>query len=334
MEQKIIRLFNTCGLGELVLPIIPVSGGLMHRMYRVNTKEKSYAVKCLNQEIMKRPEAQANFARAERLESIIEKTDIPIVQALCINGRKMQCIDGQFFYIFDWHEGSITDWDHISEEQCYLAGNILGRIHALDPECGTDISDRESEAAVEESHIDWAAYTREALQTDHEIAEILSENEKLLQYAEKELNAARRKLPEILRISNGDMDPKNVMWDQGQPYVIDLECLDYGNPVSHALELSLQWSGVTTCSLDLSHITAFFKGYLKAYDNGFRAYAEVFGLAYTWVEWMEYNIQRALGKCIDEDERQLGIAEAIQTLRRIRYLYDREEEIKGVLMQI
>ncbi|MBD5527752.1 MAG: hypothetical protein HDR02_04985 [Lachnospiraceae bacterium] len=39
-------------------------------------------------------------------------------------------------------------------------------------------------------------------------------------------------------------------------------------------------------------MVAFFNGYLEAYDNCFRAYSGVFGLAYTWVEWLDYNIQR------------------------------------------
>lgn len=334
MEQEIIRLFRTLGLGTVIPPLTQVSGGLMHRMYRVNTSAKSYAVKCLNPEIMKRPEAKANFARAERLESIIEKTDIPIVPALVINGRKMQCAGGKYFYIFDWCEGSITDWDHISDEQCCLAGNILGRIHSLDPESGMDSSHCEREPEAEESHIDWDQYTREALNTENEIAGILAENTDLLRYAERSLNGARKKLPHLCCISNGDMDPKNVMWDQGRPCVIDLECLDYGNPVSHVLELALQWSGITTCSLELSRIRAFFKGYLAACDNGFRDYAEISGLAYSWIEWLEYNIQRALGKCIDEDERQLGIEEAVRTLKRIQYIHDHEEKIRRELEQL
>ena len=335
-EQEIIGLFSICGLGEVLLPLIPVSGGLMHRMYRVNTAGKSYAVKCLNPEIMKRPAAMANFTRAEQLESIIESTDIPIVPALCFNGRKMQCVNGQFFYIFDWHEGRITDWDHISEKQCEQAGNILGRIHALEPVSGV-------KTEAEESHIDWETYTQEALAvenepgsqfSENELARLLAENEGLLRYAERELNEARKQLPGYLCISNEDMDPKNVMWEQDQPYVIDLECLDYGNPAAHALELALQWSGITTCSIDLSNIRAFFAGYLKAYDNGFRGYEKLFGLAYFWVEWLEFNIQRALGECTDEEEQKMGMTEAVQTLHRIRYIHEMETSIRHELSQI
>lgn len=44
-EETIIRLFKDKSLGDAVLPITPVSGGFMHRMYRVDTEDRSYAVK-------------------------------------------------------------------------------------------------------------------------------------------------------------------------------------------------------------------------------------------------------------------------------------------------
>ena len=70
------------------------------------------------------------------------------------------------------------------------------------------------------------------------------------------------------------------------------------------------------------------------YDNGFKDYDKVFGLAYTWIEWLEYNITRALGKCRDEDDRQLGIAEGLNTLSRIRYIHDNESNIRQALHMI
>ena len=180
------------------------------------------------------------------------------------------------------------------------------------------------------SHIDWHEYLRTSNEQNSEIATVLEDNLQLLIDVEKELNRARRSLPDLLCISNEDMDPKNIMWNDGQPYLIDLECLDYGNPVSHVLQLALQWSGITTCNMDVEKITAFFNGYLRAYDNGFRAYSDVFGLAYTWVDWLEYNIRRALGSCVDEQERCMGISEVKNTVDRIKYIRSMEEEIKEV----
>lgn len=324
IEERITELMRTCGLGAVTLPIQSVSGGFMHRMYRVETDCGTFAVKHLNPEIMKRPNVHDNYARAEGIESLLEKEDIPIVPAIVVNGQKMQHVAGHYFYIFNWQEGHITDWNHISCDQCYKAGNILGRMHAIVPQ---NVSRQEPEL----SKIDWHGYVRKAKEEKNEIASLLADNVQMLIYAEKELNQARVSLPEILCVSDEDMDPKNVMWDNGNPWVIDLECLDYGNPISHVLQLALQWSGIVTYSMDIEKMLAFFEGYLAEYDNCFRAYSSVFGLTYTWVEWLEYNIQRALGACVDEAERRLGISEVRNTIERIKYIQNKEREIKEAL---
>ena len=324
-EQRIVvlleRLLRDRGLGNHIAVVESVSGGFMHRMYKVKTDRGIYAVKHLNSEIMKRPDAQENYARAEQIERILEKNNIPIVPALVLGGKKMQNIDGQFFYVFKWHKGQIADWNHITKEECYKAGNILGRIHAIEP--------RKVEwKSLPPSQIDWQSYRTEAKKKDSEIASLLEQNEELLTLAEKELNRARASLPAMLCLSNGDMDPKNIMWENGTPWVIDL---DYGNPVLDALQLALQWSGIVTCDMDINKMLAFFDGYLEAYDNGFRGYGEIVGVAYTWVEWLEYNIQRALGNCMDEAERELGISEVRNTIHRIQYIQEMEPQIQAAL---
>ena len=323
----IARLFDTAGLGKILPPVIPVSGGYMHRMYRVNTSGHSYAVKHLNPEIMKRSNVMENYRKAEKLERIIEDAGIPVVAAITINGQKMQEVDENYFYIFHWQNGSITDWNNITPEQCRQAGAIQARIHALQPRF-MDHTDPEL------SNINWAEYIAEADRQGRVIVPLLKENEPLLNDAQEALNAARLALPAIECITNEDMDPKNVMWDEGKPVMIDLECLDYGNPVSHVLQLSLQWSGITTCTLDLANTKAFFDGYLETWDNGFRNYGSVVGLAYTWIEWLEYNITRALGQCQDEEEQAMGVSEVRNTINRIRYIREKEDQIRNLLDQI
>ncbi|MBO5353788.1 MAG: aminoglycoside phosphotransferase family protein [Lachnospiraceae bacterium] len=324
IEEMMTKLMKNGGFGEVIFPVEPVSGGFMHRMYKVRTETGIYAVKHLNPEIMARDGVLDNYARAEKLERLLEEAEIPIVPAVTVHGKKMQTTEGNYFYIFHWQEGHITDWDTISTEECRMAGTILGKIHAINPQ---NVAHKEPE----QSNINWYGYLQKAETEKNETASVLAENIQLLIHAEKELNAARSSLPDILCISNEDMDPKNVMWENGKPLVIDLECLDYGNPVSHALQLALQWAGTITYNIDVEKITAFFEGYLAVYDNGFRAYSSVFGLAYTWVEWLEYNIQRALGACVDEAERTLGISEVNNTINRINYIRSMEKEIKEAL---
>lgn len=327
IQELIEQLMEQCGLGSVEGAVTSVAGGFLHRMYKVKTDLGEFAVKHLNSEIMSRPDAKNNYARAEEIERLLEKKEIPIVPALVINGEKMQKADDNFFYIFAWQDGKITDWNHISGKQCFEAGHILGMMHGIQPQV---VLHNEPELCA----YDWKKYIQEAIENGSEIAEELQQAEEQLLYAQTEVNAARRRLPDLQCISDEDMDPKNVMWCEGMPKVIDLECLDYGNPVSHVLQLALQWSGITTCELNVDHIREFFDGYLQAYDNGFRAYAEVFGLAYTWIEWLEYNVNRALGRGMDEDERRMGVSQVRYTLDRIRYIKENEDRIREILENV
>lgn len=324
--DTIQKLFQRAGLGTVMQPIVPVSGGFLHRMYRVETAEKTYAVKHLNPDIMRRPDAVRNMQRADTLEQVLFDAGIPVVAAIAVGGSKLQELDGVYFYLFPWQNGAVTDPDHITTEQCRIAGNILGRIHAVAPRTV-------EKPAPERSAVDWSGYASRAEAENSGIAAILRDNEALLCDAQNALNEARAALPGIECITDEDMDPKNVMWDGDKPFLIDLECLEYGNPVSGALQLSLEWAGAATCDLDFEKLEAFFDGYLNAYDNGFRAYDAVFGLAYTWLEWLAYNVRRALGACADEAERGMGISEVKNTVARIRYLKEIEEAVKGRLKQ-
>lgn len=323
MMTIIKQLFETLSLGTVTLPVVPVTGGFMHRMYKVCTGKHTYAVKHLNCEIMKRPVAMDNYKKAERIEAILEDAGIPIVPAITFNGKKMQELLGNYFYIFNWHDGNITDWNNITPEQCRKAGNIQGRIHAIETK-----QSESSEPGL--STIDWNEYLAKSAECK-EVESLLKETLPLLDYAQTELNKARQSLPNITTIIDEDMDPKNVMWKNGEPVVIDLECLDYGNPVSSAIQLSLQWSGITLCDFNAEKQKAFFQGYFQAYDNGFRDYKSVFGLTYTWIEWLEYNIQRSLGASQDNAEQEMGLTEVKNTINRIKYIREMEIKIKSNL---
>ena len=122
IEDLLEKMMCLCGLGKIIADVEPVTGGLMHRMYKVITDSGVYAVKHLNAEIMKRPGVHENFARAEKIEGILEDNDISIVPAMVIGGNKMQKVEDQFFYVFRWQEGEITDWHRISNEMCIGEG--------------------------------------------------------------------------------------------------------------------------------------------------------------------------------------------------------------------
>ncbi len=89
IEDLMVKLVHMCGLGKIIAEVESVSGGLMHRMYKVITDSGIYAVKHLNAEIMKRPGVHENFARAEKIEGILENSDIYDIHCICPFPKKL-----------------------------------------------------------------------------------------------------------------------------------------------------------------------------------------------------------------------------------------------------
>lgn len=106
-----------------------LNGGFMHKMYKIDTQQGAYALKLLNPYVMQRKTAMVNFAKAEQIEFLLEQQYIPILPALSFGGKKLQEIDGEYFYIFDYFYGKPLKNNEITEYHCREIGKVLAKIH-------------------------------------------------------------------------------------------------------------------------------------------------------------------------------------------------------------
>lgn len=331
MSQEIIfeKITETLHLGILTATPTRVTGGLMHRMYKLETTTGTYAVKLLNPTIMKRPDAPGNFQRAEKLESVLVQNNIPCVPALEIDGAKMHCIDGQYLYVFHWIKGKSILWEKLTKEHCETAGALLAKVHKIEQSYVP--------AEIDEIHVDWDRYIAQASENCPEIATELAKHRDLFYSSQDQFNQALQNIPSITTICNGDMDCKNVLWVDGQPLMIDLECLDYGNPTWEMFRLALDWSGDVLCKINFEHLKAFLIAYRQEFNKRNDTtnsatpdviLSDLYGLGFGWLDWLDYNIKRALMlECSDEKERRLGIEQVLSTIPRIVYYDSIREEL-------
>lgn len=334
MEFDFKTIFRQLGLGDPTEQPQRVTGGYLHKMFCAETTSGKYAVKLLNPLIMKRPGVLESYQRVDRIEQILSKNNIPIIPALVFGGSSLQCRSGQYFYIFEWTDAKALNRDEIREEHCRIIGRLLARIHkipleealsgssgALPEGTGTNSdSHREAYISTRKFHTDWDSYIRLAEKMHSELARELAAHRSLLYQAQREYNAAIDSLPDRICISDGDMDCKNVLWKNGEPFIIDLECLDYGNPFPEMLQLALSWAGGDVCRIDPGRLHAFLTAYRAEYGEIPVDWKMLSGAGYFWLDWLEYNTKRALRiECGDEEEQRLGLREAHETIRRIAY---------------
>ncbi len=312
---KIEKKYNWKWKGEPVR----LDGGFMHKMYRIDTDRGVYALKLLNPFVMQRETAMENYANAERIERLLEQNGVPILPALSFDGRKMQEIDGEYFYLFDYFAGKPLKSGEITEYHCREMGKALARIHGIDR--------RFEREPVSEMSVDWEFYLAEMKRADRKRYAVLKEASPVIKDSQNRGNRARNRLPGAVSICHNDMDCKNVLWNGNEYRIIDLECLSYGNPLIELFESALCWSGYEDCRIDFRLFQAFLQGYKSAGGEWPADWEVLYDCDNGRLEWLEYNIRRALGIGCGEDEKEIGIGQVEETVRHIVYYSQMKEQI-------
>lgn len=314
--KKICRQWD---LGTLECEPLSLKGGLMHRMYSLFTSKGRYAVKLLNPYVMKRDTAQDNYRTAERLEMILEAHNIPILPALTFGGRKMQEIDGHFFYLYDWYEGKALKIEEIGEEHCVRIGKLLADIHG--------INKRDTLQQCKEVHIDWDGYLERLAAANRGLYGLIAPNRDLLYDSQAKGNIAIKQLPAVSAICHNDMDSKNVLWKGTDCRIIDLECLSYANPFQELYEVALCWSGFETGSINIDLFGKLIQSYSRAGGECPENWEILYDSNYGRLTWLEYNIKRALGIECSAEEIETGISETRNTIALVVYYHKIREKI-------
>ena len=297
-------------LGELTAPPLRLHGGYTHRMFRLDTTAGCYAVKLLNPEIMARSDALDNYRTAEGFEALLEAENLPILPARVIGGQKMQCVDGQYLYVFDYFDGRALRDEEISPAHCAKMGAVLARIHGVQP-----LSHPQADGSSPMKGSLWRELA-EALLTSADATmegEALHAAAPMLECATAAMTEANCRLPRVTALCHNDMDPKNVLW-QGEDFrIIDLECLGYADPRQEMLDLAISWAGMPAQE---ARFKAFAQAYYAAGGARPADAAALYDSRRNYLDWLAYNARRALFD--DPEERRIGREQIRWSLEKIR----------------
>ena len=301
-----------------VLNITKLTGGLMHKMFKVKTNKGIYCIKVLNPEVMSREEAYDNFVLAEKISNFAKEKGIPVSNALTIKDNFINKFDGYYYMVFDFVNGKVLTDDEITVNHCKKIGNILAKLHSLDyKEIGL-----ESNITEYKRLYDWESYINNPNFNNMPYKELYLVNYKkynsMLKRANERFNDSNKKYA----ICHRDMDPKNVMWDNDNPIIIDWECAGVSNPERELLEDALCWSGFLSNNFDEDKFTAFIKEYTKIIPFEHNRYNTICGNLVGRFGWLKYNLERSLG-IVSNEEEEINLAknEVIKTIDEInRYL--------------
>ncbi|WP_026297173.1 phosphotransferase [Paenibacillus daejeonensis] len=302
-------------LGDLTKTPVAISGGHLHRMYAIETTNGNYAVKALNPSIMERPTALHNYIQSERIVDFLSNR-IPAQPAKKFKGDFLQSIDNQFYMIFDWIVGDCKVATDITEADCKKIGSILANIHQTDYS-QFDMSHASSKEARE---IVWAFYLNKGKEEKAVWINDLSDSVEKLSLWNAKSNRSKKMLESEKVLSHRDLEPKNVMWKNGEPIIIDWESAGEINPKHDLIETAIYWSINELGSVDKDKFLAFLKGHQNSYGMVQVDWRAVLDAGYfNKLEWLEYSLKRSLQiECADKVEQEMGTRQVIETLNELK----------------
>ncbi len=306
-------------LGDLKSRPEAVTGGLLHKMYRVKTDKGEYAVKALNPNIMKRAEALQNTINSEIAANALS-SKIPVVAAKSFEGQYVIEVEGAFYMVFDWLKGASVFAPDISEYHCEQIGRMLGIIHASDIKVDGIEKSFDSRAKY-----DWKGLLEKAQQCNAECYSLLQESMTDILRWDNQVVDGQQQVKQNQVISHRDLDPKNVMWEKDTLYIIDWECAGYVNPFQELIEVLNYWISDETGEYSKAKFDALIQAYAESMDIRNVNWDVVLGCSFDgMLGWLEYSVKWALGmECNGANDLQEGMQQTKGTLYELRK-YERQ----------
>ena len=313
--EKFCEIYN---LGK-ALNISKLSGGLMHKMFKVETTKGIYAIKILNPEVMNRKEAYNNFIISEMISNLAKRNGIPVSSTLNIDGNYLTKYENMYYMVFDFVFGKTLSDDEITVDHCKKIGMILAHIHLLDYK---EICLVPNVIKYKKLY-DWQSYIDNINFNKMTYKDLYLSNYQKYNYMLKTANEKFNETNINQTLCHADMDPKNVMWNNDAPIIIDWECAKIANPERELLEDALCWSGFLSNNFNIQKFTSVIEEYsnYRSIEN-IDWFSVIYGNLVGRLGWLKYNIERSLGIISnDEEEMKLAENEVTKTINEInRYV--------------
>lgn len=311
--MQLEKLFDKYNLEKLIKEPKQITGGLMHKMYQVIIEQKKYAVKELNPSIMQRNGVAENIINSERIAEALDGI-VPVITAIQINNNPLLLYDGKHYMVFEWLDGLSIFPPDITLENCKKIGMLLGKIHTAD----IMVSDIHKDISGTEL-FDWNEYLLLGQKTGAEwTQELLQMIDDLKKWNQESIKAFLS-LSSNLVLSHRDLDPKNIMWENDNPYIIDWEAAGYVNPYQELLEVLNYWANNGNGEMDKEKFESLYHSYMENVGRCQVNWETVLASGFRgMLGWLNYSLKRSLGiECSFPEEKKSGTEQVFGTIKAL-----------------
>lgn len=315
--QHVQQLCDLLQLGGSRAEPARLSGGFHHRVWRLETLRGPHVVKQLSPDTdLANTATRRHFNASERVAVALAELGIHAIHAIPHGDNYLHLIDGVGYLVYPWTEAKALGSDRVSRVHALVIARVLATIHRADIQAPI-IADEEPDYVTADELTTLADQARDhGLDCADELGARLPRLESICSARAHAISTLSHRQV----VSHGDLDQKNVLWNcNHEPVLIDWESARSINPTREVLEEALDWSGLRS-SFDEDVFGSFMREYQVA--GGVIEEKEITAafdaVAGAWLDWLAYNIGRAVN--LEEPEqralgnRQAGIALSTITL--------------------
>ena len=316
--QHLERLCAALDIGSPTAALAAVAGGYHHRMWRLESRRGTYAIKQLSVDAdVSNADTVGHYNVTETIAETFAGLGVPAISALEHDGNFLQVIGSEGYLVYPWRSGTALDIFQISTEHALEVARIIARMHRADITV-SGVNRLQFETLAEDKILQLAELSGSF---NHAVAAVLQgELPNILTIVEYQ-RCAIHKLERHQVISHGDLDQKNVLWDRaGKPFLIDWESARQLNPTYEIVLEALNWSGIGA-RFDHQLFWKIISSYREAggiieRDSVEASFHCVLG---DWVNWLMYNVGRSFDR-EDREQRQIGAKQVELALATLRSL--------------
>lgn len=291
-----------------------VYGGLVHKMWRVESEDQTFAIKELNKNINFTESVQKKFNLTEEIAHQFAQKGIPAIGAIKTDSSYLIETKAGQFLVYPWVNAHAVEADAVSEKQALKIAKILAAIHSINLDapglneasfntCTTD----KFLSLIDKAEASKCSFANDLRTYQTELVEV---NELY--------HSALSLLEQDIIISHGDLDPKNVLWDEyNNPLIIDWEASRKINPTYDIITAGLDWSGIANDTFNEQLFKRMISTYIISggHIDTNLVQAAFYGVL-GWINWMIYNIERAYS-ATEQEQIILSEEQVIRTLKTI-----------------
>lgn len=319
VEKKIKDLVLKYNLGALI--DIELLKSSQNKVYKVRTNNGSYVIKEYTKDAIGNYYYLKKRKEQIRISEILNKKGIKTIIPLIYNNRKFIFYQNKYYLIYNFYESIPKTSHEMTTQNIKQLAKTQAKIHKLNIKSTLQCSYRNIDVDLEKQ-------LRILFKKNKESYEVLYKNKEKLNIIISNCNKYIKKMKKNLCINHNDYKLLNILWEEGEPILIDFDATGLSNPACSLCESAFTFSKYSTY-IKYDFYEEYLKAYFKEYGLIKEQYIEALYASFNGkLQWLKYMFSK------NHLKNNNYITEIVSMIEELVLYYDNIEKFNTIFIKV